>query len=349
MGDECDVGLGLKMSFMSNSERYGVYGNATNQMASGFGPKSTTDRVMGISGKVLFTANQWQELERQTMIYKYIRASMPIPPQLLLPLSTQSNRVSTGLRFSNGSDPEPWRCRRTDGKKWRCAKEVAPDQRYCERHAHKTRSRSRKPVETQAHNTKDNPNTVLSAANQQTKGNEWFVKNGAIPVSQMNTQFHQSMQSPSGVLKRDQIFKQAFIENQRQKPYLDAIASDAAAGERKQDFIDAWSSIGSADDCSLTLSMQSGRNATAFDHESFEMAVGMLNDDREGCGDGYKPAHQWLNQNSWTVSTPGGPLGEALCLGISGTGGTSQDEPSPHGYSNGSCEDSSDQGLGFIR
>nr|XP_043629227.1 growth-regulating factor 1 isoform X2 [Erigeron canadensis] len=293
MGDECDVGLGLKMSFMSNSERYGVYGNATNQMASGFGPKSTTDRVMGISGKVLFTANQWQELERQTMIYKYIRASMPIPPQLLLPLSTQSNRVSTGLRFSNGSDPEPWRCRRTDGKKWRCAKEVAPDQRYCERHAHKTRSRSRKPVETQAHNTKDNPNTVLSAANQQT--------------------------------------------------------NDAAAGERKQDFIDAWSSIGSADDCSLTLSMQSGRNATAFDHESFEMAVGMLNDDREGCGDGYKPAHQWLNQNSWTVSTPGGPLGEALCLGISGTGGTSQDEPSPHGYSNGSCEDSSDQGLGFIR
>lgn len=77
--------------------------------------------------------------------------------------------VSSGVRFSNGLDPEPWRCRRTDGKKWRCSKEVAPDQKYCERHAHKTRSRSRKPVEPQSHNTKDNTNTLLSAANQQTR------------------------------------------------------------------------------------------------------------------------------------------------------------------------------------
>lgn len=49
------------------------------------------DGVMGVSGKVLFTANQWQELERQTMIYKYIMASIPVPQQLLLTLSTQSN------------------------------------------------------------------------------------------------------------------------------------------------------------------------------------------------------------------------------------------------------------------
>ena len=44
---------------------------------------------------------------------------------------------------------EPGRCRRTDGKKWRCAKEVVPDQKYCERHLNRGRNRSRKPVEGQ--------------------------------------------------------------------------------------------------------------------------------------------------------------------------------------------------------
>lgn len=45
-------------------------------------------------------------------------------------------------------DPEPWRCRRTDGKKWRCTKEAYPDSKYCERHMHRGRNRSRKPVES---------------------------------------------------------------------------------------------------------------------------------------------------------------------------------------------------------
>lgn len=50
-----------------------------------------------VSGKVLFTATQWQELERQTMIYKYIMASIPVPPQLLIPYSTQSNSTFFSL------------------------------------------------------------------------------------------------------------------------------------------------------------------------------------------------------------------------------------------------------------
>ncbi|XVE64479.1 hypothetical protein DITRI_Ditri07aG0104000 [Diplodiscus trichospermus] len=51
------------------------------------------------------------------------------------------------LRFSSRGDLEPGRCRRTDGKKWRCSRDVAPDQKYCERHMHRGRPRSRKPVE----------------------------------------------------------------------------------------------------------------------------------------------------------------------------------------------------------
>ncbi|BAT95958.1 hypothetical protein VIGAN_08280800, partial [Vigna angularis var. angularis] len=44
-------------------------------------------------------------------------------------------------------DPEPGRCRRTDGKKWRCSREAVEGQKYCERHMHRGRNRSRKPVE----------------------------------------------------------------------------------------------------------------------------------------------------------------------------------------------------------
>jgi hypothetical protein len=52
------------------------------------------------------------------------------------------------LGFSN-NDPEPGRCRRTDGKKWRCSRDAVADQKYCERHMNRGRHRSRKPVEGQ--------------------------------------------------------------------------------------------------------------------------------------------------------------------------------------------------------
>lgn len=51
------------------------------------------------------------------------------------------------LGFSGSNDPEPGRCRRTDGKKWRCSRDAVPDQKYCERHINRGRHRSRKPVE----------------------------------------------------------------------------------------------------------------------------------------------------------------------------------------------------------
>lgn len=51
------------------------------------------------------------------------------------------------VRYSRNGDAEPGRCKRTDGKKWRCSRDVAPHQKYCERHLHRGRPRSRKPVE----------------------------------------------------------------------------------------------------------------------------------------------------------------------------------------------------------
>eukprot|EP00261_Vitis_vinifera_P023983 XP_010656126.2 PREDICTED: growth-regulating factor 1 isoform X2 [Vitis vinifera] len=112
-----------------------------------------------------FTATQWQELEHQALIFKYMASGMPIPPDLIFsikrsldsPLPTsklfpthQSQHIGWNcfqMGLGRKVDPEPGRCRRTDGKKWRCAKEAYPDSKYCERHMHRGRNRSRKPVE----------------------------------------------------------------------------------------------------------------------------------------------------------------------------------------------------------
>ncbi|XP_061354381.1 growth-regulating factor 4-like [Gastrolobium bilobum] len=109
----------------------------------------------------VFTMSQWQELEHQALIYKYMVAGLPVPPDLVIPIQNSFNSISQTLLhhpiptmsycsfYGKKVDPEPGRCRRTDGKKWRCSKEAYPDSKYCERHMHRGRNRSRKPVEAQ--------------------------------------------------------------------------------------------------------------------------------------------------------------------------------------------------------
>ncbi|GMI89671.1 growth-regulating factor 1 [Hibiscus trionum] len=119
----------------------------------------------GFSGENMnggpFTPSQWMELEHQALIYKYMTANAPIPSNLLIPIRKalhsggfiRPNTLGWGgfhLGFSNNTDPEPGRCRRTDGKKWRCSRDAVVDQKYCERHINRGRHRSRKPVEGQS-------------------------------------------------------------------------------------------------------------------------------------------------------------------------------------------------------
>ncbi|XP_042056527.1 growth-regulating factor 6-like isoform X2 [Salvia splendens] len=105
-----------------------------------------------------FTTSQWMELEHQALIYKYITANVPIPSYLLNPIrkALEHSRFSClsflrpnalGWGGSAKTDPEPSRCRRTDGKKWRCSRDAIADHKYCERHVNRGRHRSRKPVE----------------------------------------------------------------------------------------------------------------------------------------------------------------------------------------------------------
>ncbi|OEL25717.1 Growth-regulating factor 4, partial [Dichanthelium oligosanthes] len=123
---------------------------------------------------VPFTPAQYEELEQQALIYKYLVAGVPVPPDLVLPIRRGLDSIATrfyghptlgyGSYFGKKLDPEPGRCRRTDGKKWRCSKEAAPDSKYCERHMHRGRNRSRKPVETQLVPQSQPPATVAASA-----------------------------------------------------------------------------------------------------------------------------------------------------------------------------------------
>ncbi|XP_031498263.1 growth-regulating factor 5-like isoform X2 [Nymphaea colorata] len=122
-----------------------------------------------------FTASQWQELEHQALIFKYMVAGVPVPPELLLPIRRSSDSFSPSLLhqnnwwgclrmgFGRNEDPEPGRCRRTDGKKWRCSKDAFPDSKYCERHMHRGRNRSRKHVEVNSSSTAQSSSSFSSS------------------------------------------------------------------------------------------------------------------------------------------------------------------------------------------
>ncbi|CAO2830434.1 unnamed protein product [Amaranthus hypochondriacus] len=146
------------LSYFQQSPSYtrNITGNLNGSMHGSF---------TGIRGP--FTPAQWIELEHQAIIYKYLTANVPVPANLLIPIrkalsssgfpgfsigSYPAHSYGWGpfhLGFSGSTDPEPGRCRRTDGKKWRCSRDAVPDQKYCERHINRGRHRSRKPVEGQ--------------------------------------------------------------------------------------------------------------------------------------------------------------------------------------------------------
>ncbi|OVA04724.1 WRC [Macleaya cordata] len=221
-------------------------GGAVARTLQPFNSSSFKSPAAGMAAtlKFPFTSAQWQELERQALIYKYMISCVPIPPDLLIPISrnhseatvshsTLSRSSGFNLRFSNNTDPEPGRCRRTDGKKWRCSRDVAPDQKYCERHMHRGRPRSRKHVEVQTEiNNKINlsvpsmalttnttksynlpsgfstkpdfkvpPFETMASASpyKDTRSMEWMMKRESIPMAASNQQWEQLMNSKTGL------------------------------------------------------------------------------------------------------------------------------------------------------
>ncbi|KAL9272562.1 Growth-regulating factor 8-like protein [Drosera capensis] len=343
-------------------------------------------------GGATFSASQRRELERQTAIYKYMMMSSPppahIPPQLLLPSTVSSNNYSSELQFNplsrtpsdqcsrsgknlldlrfpgSGKDREPWRCRRTDGKKWRCSRDVAPDQKYCERHTHKGRpSRSRKTVESPSKKTESHPYSInafstITAASSDTpldqstpsmkfyqnqRYSEWLLKreaDAAVPVSNV----YQNIDQGEGGTNFGHKFPYLLPHG---KNVLES-GSKQSQGINEQScvlprqFLDAWSvgenqdshtdemNRNSSSNANLTLSMSAAIDNNS-DHQGESRTVEaqnwMINPVGVGVGGGA----------SWMTSTPGGPLAEALCLGIAGGITKGCDAPPsealPHGRS----------------
>ncbi|CAN6363137.1 unnamed protein product [Urochloa humidicola] len=125
--------------------------------AAGLGLSSGASKMQGVLSRVRgpFTPTQWMELEHQALIYKHFAVNAPVPSSLLLPIRSVNSWSGLGssslgwTSFRPGSgDAEPRRCRRTDGKKWRCSRDAIDDQKYCERHIKRNCHRSRKHVES---------------------------------------------------------------------------------------------------------------------------------------------------------------------------------------------------------
>lgn len=128
----------------------GSTGSSGAQMLSFSSNDAAGASMQGVLARVRgpFTPTQWMELEHQALIYKHIAANAPVPSSLLLPIKRSLNPwVGWGPFRPGGADIEPGRCRRTDGKKWRCSRDSVGDQKYCERHINRGRQRSRKHVE----------------------------------------------------------------------------------------------------------------------------------------------------------------------------------------------------------
>ncbi|KAJ0239661.1 WRC domain-containing protein [Hirschfeldia incana] len=266
-------------------------------------------------GAAAFSEAQWQELERQRNIYEYIMASLPIPPELLTPFPKHpSNTYNQDVAMAKG-----------DGKKWRCSRNVVPDQKYCERHAHKSRPRSRKLVESSQHNdTRTTRNatshqyagtypqfygqpvnpfsaySTLPSSNDHHREFRWFMKDDG--SANLNP-----AAGPSRELKRgfdyDLNFRQEEALVNQRFGALEGLLSPKRQETRR--FLvegDQDEAMGS----SLTLSMAGGGGMEELERRN---------------------QHQWVSHErpSWLCSStaPGGPLAEALFLGASNYPSTS--------------------------
>jgi hypothetical protein len=58
--------------------------------SNGGGMMGFSKSVAASASSSPFTVSQWQELEHQALIFKYMVAGLPVPPDLVLPIQTTS-------------------------------------------------------------------------------------------------------------------------------------------------------------------------------------------------------------------------------------------------------------------
>ncbi|XP_010520938.1 PREDICTED: growth-regulating factor 7 [Tarenaya hassleriana] len=248
-----------------------------------------------------FTHEQMKELERQAMIYKYMMASIPVPFDLLIASTSSSyNPKVTG-------DSEPGRCRRTDGKKWRCSRDVVPNHKYCERHLHRGRPRSRKHVEPSRRR--------LPYARGNNNGSSDKTRDsGAAPRLSLNSIGNHSSYGvePRGSFlwdtKKGDIFPMETETEQNSKylNFIDVWSEGVAAPDEQHCSTPVFrSSVSTNRDPSLTsLELSMGGNNLVDDEMGWiQMGLGVT-----GYGGSSTEIPSWLTP----AATPGGPLAEIL-------------------------------------
>ena len=103
------------------------------------------------------------------------------------------------MGYGKKIDPEPGRCRRTDGKKWRCSKEAYPDSKYCERHMHRGKNRSRKPVENSALTSSSVATTTVTMPTNSTAPNNCSILTNQSLLSTTTTPYNHTTKNPSSL------------------------------------------------------------------------------------------------------------------------------------------------------
>ncbi|XP_019057718.1 PREDICTED: growth-regulating factor 3-like isoform X1 [Tarenaya hassleriana] len=312
---------------------------------SGFAPDSSSRSPKFVEMRSFFSWNQWQELELQALIYRYMLAGAAVPQELLLPIRKSLLHRSPSYFLHHFSahhqppwyggravmDPEPGRCRRTDGKKWRCSRDVVVGHKYCERHMHRGRNRSRKPVEIPTPptaTTMANAVTANAAANVQSSfafgrgggggeetgnGQSFFFSS----CPSQSSQLLNSSQSCSGTKTGN--------SSKNKRPY-EASSHRPDGGHILRRFFDDWprgsdgdsaaemtssSSPMSSAATSLTISMAG--NPSSSSDVSLKLSTG--NEEEENGNNGMGNG----NNGWWGGGGSGGPLAEALRSSVAAT------------------------------
>ncbi|PSR98497.1 Growth-regulating factor like [Actinidia chinensis var. chinensis] len=321
---------------------------------SAFLPDSTTTSTRSFPKMgSYFSWAQWQELELQALIFRHMLAGACVPPELL-------NLVKKSLLSSSSSlsptyyhlphplqyyhpaliqsgywgralmDPEPGRCRRTDGKKWRCSRDVVAGHKYCERHVHRGRSRSRKPVEIPTPSSAGGGGSSTGGASGGRIGNsgggvlKTNIRLGGQPLN-IGAHFDLSGPSPSiDLLHLNQRTSESRTQNNGPFEAQNEVSGDGkSSGGVLRHFFDDWPrslhepSRAQSNGCPITSSTGLSISTPSDPTSDFSLKLSTGNGDgpghQEGCVRRDELQLNWAG--GWgtnQVGPMGGPLAEAL-------------------------------------
>ncbi|KAG5584137.1 hypothetical protein H5410_044571 [Solanum commersonii] len=303
---------------------------------SAFADSTLTPTKLPSMGNGYFSLAQWQELELQALIYKHMLAGAPVPHELLHLIKKslinsspyynmsqqyhhyQQAMLHSGYWGKTNMDPEPGRCRRTDGKKWRCSRDVVSGHKYCERHVHRGKNRSRKPVEI--------PTTTASrgciAATSSRGGSEVLKVNSAMAShGGVTPQFALSGHANSiDLLQLNQRPSTSIIEK---KGPMESQNDSKSSGQILRHFFDDWP-IQEVEENENATSMASATSLSISmpGNPSSDISLNLSTGERHNSG---TRVHN-VERSMWRtnqVASMNGPLAEALRSSMSNSSPTS--------------------------